>query len=281
MPTIHLALTGDGETVLADYDYSSVELWCVGEERQLCPPLAFSDAVGINFDLGYDVVKSLRNLQSGADGSVRGAFPGGIQVVIRKEVAGTAITPANEERLVFSVSDAMLEHAYPMRGGELVSRNGRWFVMSSSTISLDYASGLRVYEVATGLPVTSILIHQVEASPGAKWPRQLSSMSTEFDPVIGAFFIRGSSILLTVSRNGLLRRWNLGETPRDKPTWVGSLKLGMALTGRRMAGEMSTLRLSQGDILSLRSPELLRLRSISRYRDCSTVSHDEKSNNAP
>ena len=103
------------------------------------------------------------------------------------------------------------------------------------------------------MPLTNILIHQVQGRPGEEWPQLLSQTSTELDPVLGAFFIHQSRVLLTVSTNGLVRRWNLGEAPRKKPAWVESLQLGMAVTGRRMTGEIITARLPLKSWLKLRT----------------------------
>jgi len=251
--SVHLAFSADGDALIADFGYSSIAIWSITGQGQLGKALPFSDAAGLPFDLGYDIVLNLRQIHVDRAGEVRGSLPGNVVVVLRREGPGTTIVPAGSETPVLSAFSSGGARLYPVRGADLLSPNGRWFNLATNVTTVERASGLRVYDFASGLPVTGLLLHQSAARPGEAWPRLLSRLVSEVDPVVSATFVEATGRLVTITTNGLLRHWPVLRGPGRKPLWSAPAEIATALTGRRLINERAIRRLPEADYLRLRS----------------------------
>ena len=111
---------------------------------------------------------------------------------------------------------------------------------------------MRVYDLASGFPVTDLLIHQVTSRPGESWPRLLSNVSVELDPVLALAYREEEGALLTLTMNGVLRRWPFRRGPNDQPVWEMPAELSAALTGRRFVSSSYVQRIPQSEYTAIR-----------------------------
>jgi WD40 repeat protein len=249
---VHLAFSSDGEHLIADYAYSSVVVWGLRDNRRAAPPLAFSDAAGLRFELGYDILLNLRAIRGEGDGSLRGEVAGRVPVVVRRVGSGTTIVAGDRGVPLLSALGRGDASLYPVRGGGLLSPSGRWFALGTNTTTVSNASAVRVYDLASGFPVTDLLIHQITSRPGEPWPRLLSSASMEFDPVLALAYREEEGALLTLTANGVLRRWPFRRGAGDRPVWETPAELSAALTGRRFVSSSYVQRIPQAEYAAIR-----------------------------
>jgi hypothetical protein len=139
-----------------------------------------------------------------------------------------------------------------VRGTNLVSDSGQWFALATNVTSVANASGLRIYDFSAGYPITDFLIHQTMARPGDVWPRILSTRDTEFDPVLAIAYRDEDGRLLTLTTNGVLRRWPFRRGQQQKPWWSAPPALSAALTCRRLVNGSYVRRIPQKDFLAIR-----------------------------
>ena len=249
---VHLAFSADGEDLIADYAYSSVIIWSLRDNRQVAPPLTFSDAAGLRFELGYDILLNLRAIHGESDGSLRGEISRGVPIVVRREGPGTTIMAGDSGVPILSAlrrGDATLS---PARGGGMLSPSGRWFALLTNTTTVSNASAVRIYDLASGFPITDLLIHQITSRPDEQWPRLLSSYNVEFDPVLALAYHEEEGALLTLTMNGVLRRWPFRRGPNDQPVWDTPADMSAALTGRRFVSSSYIQRIPQSEYARIR-----------------------------
>lgn len=252
--SVHLAFTRDGNSIIGDYDYASVVIWSISERAKVGAPLTFSGSGGIPFDLGYDLIKDLRNIRREGE-SLIGELPGAVVVRILQDGPGTIIKPLADDTPILSAYERGDARLYPVRGSDLVSSDGRWFALATNSTGVEYASSLRVFDLRSGLPVSRPLLHQVRGRPGDPWPRLLSSSDTEFDPIQAVAFVGRDADVVTVTTNGVLRRWSVESEGWEHSNDEG--RLGAQLTGRELISARYVRRLPRTEYA-----QLLKIRTI-------------------
>ena len=249
---VHAAFSADGEVLIADYEYDSIALWDVGTRTRIDRTFRFGDPSGMRFDLAYDIVRNLRRIRSSEPGALSGELPGGVTVRVLPKGQGTTIVPQASDTPLLSAFSRTDENLYPVRGTDLLSPSGRWFVLSTNATTVDRASGLRVYDFSSGYPVTELFVHFTAGRPGDAWPRILSLREGELDPVKAVAFLEEAGALVTVTTNGVVRRWNALRPAQDAPYWSRPADLGAALTGRRLISARALQRIPQEEYIRLR-----------------------------
>ena len=243
----HLTFSNDGSHVIGDYDYSSVLIQRIGEGPNIAISLQFSDAGGVLFDLGYDIVKALRNIRI-EGGALVGELLGNISVRLAREGPGTTIVPLSSNTPVLSVFQRSNAHFYPVRGSELVSPDGHWFALTTTSSGVEGATGLRIYDLRSGLPVSDLKLHQMRGGPDLPWPQLLSRQEQDADPIVAVSFLGTDTEVATVTANGWLRRWPVPRDRWDRSLWGEPDDYATALTGRQLVSALYVRRLSRSEL---------------------------------
>jgi WD40 repeat protein len=245
--SIHLAFSADGDHIIGDYDYSSVLIRRIGEGPNIASSIQFSDAGGVPFDLGYDIIKALRNIRVEGT-SLVGELPGKIGIRFAREGPGTTIMPLSSNTPVLSAFHRSNARLYPVRGSELVSPDGRWFALTTMTSDVVGASALRIYDLRSGFPVSDLKFHQVRGGPDRPWPQLLSWREQDADPIVALSFLGNDTELATVTTNGWLRRWPVPRDRWDRTLWQDPDGYAAALTGRQLVSALYVRRLSRSEL---------------------------------
>lgn len=247
--SIHLAFSPDGENLVADYNYDSAVVWNFNHKQSI--RFHFSDAAGLPFELGYDILLDLRNVQLQA-GRLQGELSGHVPVVVRPEGNGTTILPSQGQVPVLSAYTPTRSSLSPVRGNNLVSDSGQWFALATNVTPVANASGLRIYDFVAGYPTTDLLIHQTMARPGEVWPKIQSARDTEFDPVLAIAYRDQDGVVLTLTTNGVLRTWPFRRNQQQEPWWSTPSTLSDALTCRRLINGSYVRRIPEKDFVAIR-----------------------------
>jgi WD40 repeat protein len=251
--SVHVGFSPDGEHLLADYSYASVLIWSVKDDRALTAPITFSDAIGLPFDLGNDILVDLHDLRVLPDGRLTGRLSGRVPVVVRREGPGTSILPVNSDTPVLSAYSGADSRAYPLRGNDMLSLSGRWFALASNRTSLAGSSGLRVFDFRSGYPITDWLIHQVTARPGEQWPRLHSRLVHESDPILAVWYEETEGNLVTVTTNGMMWQWPFQRDISKPLLSTTPPELPIALTGRRLVTGGYVQRMPEQEYVNART----------------------------
>ncbi len=78
--SVHLTFSADGQQAIADYGYASVLIWDLEQNKPLTSPFSFSAAAGLSFDLGYDLIRDLRDIRRISGGEVASRLSGNTPV---------------------------------------------------------------------------------------------------------------------------------------------------------------------------------------------------------
>jgi WD40 repeat protein len=246
----HLVFSADGEHVIADYDYATVLIWGVRSQANIAAPFEFSDAGGMPFDLGYDIIRTLRNIRiEGA--AVTGDLPGPVVVRLNRDGPGMTLTPVPGDTPILSAFQRNDARFYPVRGAELVSPTGRWFALATNVGGVENASALRIYDLLSGFPISEMKFHQVQGGPEYQWPRLLSGLVHNADPIKTLTFLGSGTEVVTVTTNGILRRWPISQDRRDRTRWKDPSGYASAMTGRQLVSARYVRRLSRAEHVKL------------------------------
>jgi hypothetical protein len=132
----HVIFSAEGDHLIGDYDYASVLIWSIRQRSNIATPIEFSDAGGVPFDLGYDIVKGLRNIRL-ENSVVTGELSGPTAVRFVSEGPGTTIVPLSDNTPILSAFQRSNLRFYPVRDSQLVSSNGRWFALATVTSGIE------------------------------------------------------------------------------------------------------------------------------------------------
>lgn len=261
---VHVAFSADGTALIADYEYNAIAFADVLSGQSLGAAYPFVDAAGLPFELAYEIVLNLRHVQPTKNGELTGELPGRTAVSLRREGAGTTVLPAGGDTPVLSAFVRGDVPQYPVRGAGLISPSGRWFALASNITTVDRASALRIYDFASGYPITDSLLHFAASRPDQQWPRLLSRLQSDLDPIVALAYLEDSGTVVTITTNGVLRHWPVLRDPRRRSLWSSDADLAVAVTGKRLLNARSVQRVPQRDYADLRSKlqvEIDRLRN--------------------
>ena len=230
----HLSFSRDGEHLIADYNYSTIMIWSLEENRMTTPELVFSDAGGMPFNLGYDILCAITDIKTQQDGRIKGKLHPDIDVKILFSEPGISIQQEDMETPLFSHFNQENIRLYPIRGSELVSSSGNLFALGTNSTASERASAIRVYDLFSGYPLTGQLLHKNENRPGEQWPTLLSSNSFDLDPIIAIHFSEDDKYLYTLTLNGYIRKWPIGVP--GQTLLNANKELASALTGKQLIG---------------------------------------------
>ncbi|MET0650426.1 MAG: TIR domain-containing protein [Pyrinomonadaceae bacterium] len=167
--------------------------------------------------LAAALFRQARQIRTGGPGGVVATLDSGVDIYVTAAPAGAALTNGRTGRqllppLDFAVNMSML----------MLSPDGR---LVAACYSHDQKSLARVWDAATGLPLTERLWHENAVS------------SYAFSP--------DGARLMTATQTGVLRTWFVGDMRGAVPVWVG--RASEALAGLRVVGGADVQRVTPGE----------------------------------